>query len=86
MRNKRERAVCVFCHHHNAPYNAARVTLLQSKGQCFAAALAEWPGKTTADQQPLAEHLQHQTGTHSAPIKYLRVRGGGLRDQSMAKL
>lgn len=37
--------------------------------------LLEWPGKTAADQQPLAEHLKRQTGTHSAPIKYLRIKG-----------
>lgn len=56
--------------------------LAPGKGLCFAAAPAEWPGETAADQQPLADHLQHQTGSHSAPVNYLRNKGdivGGLR-------
>lgn len=52
----------------------------------FAAALSEWPA---ADQQPLTEHLQHQTGTHSAPMGYLRIKGGDggdFRAQPVATL
>lgn len=52
--------------------NAVCVTLLMAKINIFAAAPAEWPNETAADQQPLAEHLQHQTGSHSAPTEDLR--------------
>lgn len=45
--------------------------LAPGKGSYCAATLAEWPRETAADQQPLTEHLQHQTGTHSAPTKWL---------------
>lgn len=53
-------------------HNAACVTLLLAKVIKFAAAPAEWPNETAADQQPLAEQLLHQTGTHSAPTEGLR--------------
>lgn len=58
MRNRRERAVCACAagitsmHHVTLLY----VTSLLAKGQRFAAAAApaEWPGETAADQQPPA--------------------------------
>lgn len=37
--------------------------LAPGKDHYLAAALAEWPGLTAADQHPLAEQLPHQTGT-----------------------
>lgn len=49
--------------------------LARGRGQYFAAALAEWPSETAADQHPLAEHLQHQTGTHSVP-SFSEQKGG----------
>lgn len=41
----------------------------------------DWPDSTAADQQPLAGHLHHQTGSHSRP-QCLRTTRGGMEDHS----
>lgn len=70
-----------------APCYAARWTFAPGKGS-DAAALAEWPDETAADQKPRAENLQHQTGSHLALRVSQDDKEGllGTRGQPVASL
>ena len=61
----RARGVCPLQPSPQCVIECCLCDLAPGNGHCFAAAPAEWPGETATDQQPLAEHLQHQTGTHT---------------------